>query len=67
MVSCVKKERRTNIYEVLLSTKDTMYIDARYYYCSTAAFNSRRTVKFYDTHHNEIVTISNPVYIKEIK
>lgn len=67
MVGCTKEQRVTHKYEVLLSTKDTMYVDAWYYVSSSATFTSKRTVKFYDTRYKNILTINDPIYIKEIK
>ncbi len=68
MVGCSRKETRvTHKYEVLLSTKDTMYIDAWYYLSSSATFTSKRTVVFYDTLYMDILKIHDPVYIREIK
>lgn len=67
LVACVKRERVMNEYEVLLSTKDTTYVNAWYYYCSTATFNNNKTYVFYDTKHVEIVRIHNPIYIREVK
>jgi len=66
MVGC-KEQRVTHKYEVLLSTKDTMYVDAWYYESSSATFTSKRTVIFYDTHWMDILTINDPIYIREIK
>lgn len=66
-VGCGKEQRVTHKYEVLLSTKDTMYVDAWYYESSSATFTSKRTVKFYDTRWMDILTINDPIYIREIK
>jgi hypothetical protein len=60
-------KRITHKYEVLLSTKDTMYVDAWFYESSSATFTSKRTVKFYDIHYRDILTINDPIYIREIK
>lgn len=73
MVSCSnmatggKKQKVIHKYEVLLSTKDTMYVDAWFYDSSYATFTSDITVKFYDTNWNDFLTIEDPIYIKEIK
>ena len=67
MMGCSKGQRVTHKYEVLLSTKDTMYVDAWYYNSSSATFTSKRTVVFYDTHWTDILTINDPIYIREIK
>lgn len=64
---CGKEQRVTHKYEVLLSTKDTMYVDAWYYESSSATFTSKRTVKFYNTRWMDILTINDPIYIREIK
>jgi hypothetical protein len=44
-----------------------MYVDAWYYESFSATFTSKRTVIFYDAHWNDILTINDPVYIREIK
>jgi len=67
IVGCGNEQRVTHKYEVLLSTKDTMYVDAWHYSSSSATFTSKRTVKFYDIHYKDILTINDPIYIKEIK
>lgn len=67
MIGCDEKQRVTHKYEVLLSTKDTMYVDAWHYTSSSSIFTSKRTVIFYDTHSMDILTINDPVYIREIK
>jgi hypothetical protein len=67
MIGCGKEQRAIHKYEVLLSTKDTMYVDAWYYESFSATFTSKRTVIFYDAHWNDILTINDPVYIREIK
>lgn len=67
MVGCDKKQRVSHKYEVLLSTKDTMYVDAWRYESSSATFTSKRTITFYDTHSMDILRIYDPVYIREIK
>ena len=67
LVGCEKEQRVTHKYEVLLSTKDTMYVDAWYYESSSATFTSKRTVVFYDTRWMNILTINDPIYIREIK
>ncbi len=58
-----------NKYEVLLSTKDTIYVEA-YYYTSHAGFWGNgpiETISFYDRKHYLLQEINNPVYIKEIR
>ena len=68
VIGCGKeKQRVTHKYEVLLSTKDTMYVDAYDYESSTSTFTSKRTARFYDTHFRNILTINDPIYIREIK
>lgn len=67
LVSCVKRERVMNEYEVLLPTKDTMYVNAWYYDCSIATFTNSKTYVFYDTKRDEIIRIHNPIYIREVK
>lgn len=67
MATAGKKQKVIHKYEVLLSTKDTMYVDAWFYDSSYATFTSDMTVKFYDTNWNDFLTIENPIYIKEIK
>lgn len=67
MIGCGKEQRVTHKYEVLLSTKDTMYVDAWHYESSSATFTSKRTVVFYDTRWMDILTINDPIYIREIK
>ena len=67
IVGCGKEQRVTHKYEVLLSTKDIIYVDAWRYESSSATFTSKRTAIFYDTHGIDILTINDPVYIREIK
>ncbi len=67
LVACVKRERVMNEYEVLLSTKDTMYVNAWYYDYSIATFTNSKTYVFYDTKRVEIIRIHNPIYIREVK
>jgi hypothetical protein len=67
MSSCDKQEKVIHKYEVLLPTKDTMYVDAWYYEYSSATFTSKRTITFYDTHYKKVLTINDPIYIREIK
>lgn len=64
---CDKNQRVTHKYEVLLSTKDTMYVDAWRYGFSSATFTSKRTIIFYDTRDKDILTIYDPVYMREVK
>lgn len=67
MVSCSPEKLEMHKYEILLSTKDTIYVDASYFLTFDAVFTSERTVVFKDTIHRELMVINNPVYIKEIK
>ncbi len=67
MAGCGKEQRETHKYEVLLSTKDTIYVDAWYYETSSSTFTSKRTVIFYDTDWMDFLTINDPIYIREIK
>lgn len=67
IMGCRKEQRVTHKYEVLLSTKDTMYVDAWRYSSSSATFTSKRSAIFYDIHNMDILTINEPIYIKEIK
>ena len=67
MIGCGKEQRVTHKYEVLLSTKDTMYVDAWHYESSSATFTSKRTVVFYDTRWMDILTINDPIYIRKIE
>ena len=67
MAGCGKEHRETHKYEVLLSTKDTIYVDAWHYSSSSATFTSKRTVIFYDTLYMDILTVNDPIYIKEVK
>jgi hypothetical protein len=67
VTGCGKEQRVTHKYEVLLPTKDTMYVDAWFYESSSATFTSKRAVKFYDIHYRDILTINDPIYIREIK
>ena len=67
MMGCRKEQRVTHKYEVLLSTKDTMYIDAWCYESPSSTFTSNSTAIFYDTKMRDILTIHDPVYIREIK
>ena len=58
-------------YEVLLSTKDTIYIDAYRYYTwdNSGMFSAGNTIMytFEDDIHNILMEIQNAVYVKEIK
>lgn len=58
-----------NKYEVLLSTKDTIYIEAELYYMYHGYFgtNTEPDCIFEDKHGNRIQVIHNPVYVKEIR
>lgn len=67
IVGCRKEQREIHKYEILLSTKDTIYVDAWRYESSSATFTSKRTITFYDTHSMDILRIYDPVYIREIK
>lgn len=77
MVGCVNSTS-TNIkvnnttpnkYEVLLSTKDTIYVEAFSYYMYHGAFgtNTEPDCIFDDKYGNRIQVIHNPVYVKEIR
>ncbi len=57
MASC-NKQQETHRYEILLSTKDTIYIDASSYYITSKGIAVFKDVS---------MTIVNPIYIKEIK
>ena len=65
-IGCAKRERVMSTYEVLLPTKDTIYVNAWYYYCSIGTFTSNKTYVFYDAKDAETV-IHNPIYVREIK
>lgn len=58
-------------YEVLLATKDTIYVDAYRYYIwdNSSIFSAGNTIMytFEDDRHNTLIEIKNPVYVKEIK
>ena len=58
-----------NRYEVLLSTKDTIYVEAKLYYMYHGYFgtNTEPECIFEDEHGNTIQVIHNPVYVKEVK
>lgn len=68
--SKVNKANKTpNKYEVLLSTKDTIYVEAESYYMYHGYFgtNTEPECIFIDEHNNIIQVIHNPVYVKEIR
>lgn len=67
LVACAKRERVLTNYEVLLSTKDTMHVNAWYYWCPCETFTDNRTYVFYDTQQIEVIRINNPIYIREAK
>lgn len=58
-------------YEVLLPTKDTIYIDAYRYYTwdNSSMFGAGNAIvyTFEDDYHNILMEIQNAVYVKEIK
>lgn len=58
-------------YEVLLPTKDTIYIDAYRYYTwdDSGMFSTGNTIvyTFEDDRYTILMEIQNPVYVKEIK
>lgn len=56
-------------FEVLLSTKDTIYIEAESYYMYHGYFgtNTEPEYIFEDEYGHRIQIIHNPVYVKEIK
>lgn len=66
-----KKSHTTtdNMYEVVLSTKDTVYVEAYQYSTYAGFFGGSSTVKytFYNYHHQVIQEIINPMSIKKIK
>lgn len=65
VMGCGKEQRVIHKYEVLLSTKDTIYVDAWFYVSSSSTFTSKRTVIFYDIKGKEIFIINDPIYVKE--
>lgn len=67
VAGCGKGSRVTHKYEVLLATGDTMYVDAWKCAPHSGGFTSRKTIKFYDTHWQNFLTIYDPIYIREIK
>ena len=64
-----KANKTPNKYEVLLLTKDTIYVEADSYYLYHGYFgtNSEPDCVFIDKYCHKIQTIHNPIYIKEIK
>lgn len=58
-----------NKYEVLLSTKDKIYVDANSYYMYHGEFGTitEPDCIFYDKYGHIIHVIHNPVYVKEIR
>ena len=64
-----KDNKTPNKYEVLLSTKDTIYVEANSYYLYHGYFgtNSEPDCIFVDKYYNKIQVIHNPIYVKEIK
>lgn len=64
-----KTNKTPNKYEVLLSTKDTIYVEAKLYYMYHGYFgtNTEPECVFEDEQGNIIQVIHNPVYVKEIK
>ena len=58
-------------YEVLLSTKDTIYVDAYTYqtWDNSGMFSAGNAIvyTFYDDRYSTLIEIKNPVYVKEIK
>lgn len=65
----IKVNKTPNKYEVLLSTKDTIYVEAELYYMYHGYFgtNTEPECIFEDEHGNTIQVIHNPVYVKEIR
>ncbi len=57
-----------NVYEVVLSTKDTVYIEAHQYSTYSGFFGGSSTIKctFYNYHHQVIQEIINPLSIKKV-
>lgn len=64
-----KVNKTPNKYEVLLSTKDTIYVEAELYYMYHGYFgtNTEPDCIFEDEHGNRIQVIHNPVYVKEVR
>lgn len=64
-----KVDKISNKYEVLLSTRDTIYVEADFYYMYHGYFgtNTEPECIFEDEHGNTIQVIHNPVYVKKIK
>lgn len=64
-----KANKTPNKYEVLLLTKDTIYVEADSYYLYHGYFgtNSEPDCIFIDKYYHKIQTIHNPIYVKEIK
>ena len=66
----VKKvvNKTPNKYEVLLSTKDIIYVEADSYHMYHGAFgtNTEPECYFYDIYGNDIQVIHNPVYVKKV-
>ena len=58
-----------NKYEVLLSTKDTIYVEADSYFMYHGFFetNTEPEFIFEDKYGNRIQVIHNPVYVKKIR
>lgn len=75
-IGCIRTEtepksesKPLNTYEVLLATKDTIYIEA-YYYTSYAGFWGNGPIEkitFYDRNHDLLQEINNPIYVKKIE
>ena len=64
-----KKENKRYKFEVLLSTKDTIYIDAYDGYEQTGMFGPNKSYLFYGQpgYRDFIMRVDNPIYIKVIK
>ncbi len=64
-----KANKTPNKYEVLLLTKDTIYVEANSYYLYHGCFgtNSEPDCIFVDKYGRKLQVIHNPIYVKEIK
>lgn len=64
-----KVDKTPNKYEVLLLTKDTVYVEANSYYLYHGYFgtNSEPDCVFIDKYGRKLQVIHNPIYVKEIK
>jgi len=64
----VVNKPKLNTYEILLSTKDTIFIEAKGYTTYSGFFGNSETIiyDFYDEHFNDFQEIRNPVYVKQL-